>query len=438
MRVPGLICTGALSLMSLATPAFSEPKPKTNMVTDKPISAVSVEFGNVPGGVAYLNDLTGWDGHKIGELSTVNDLATFGNGLCSKYDMCTTADPACLANTACAARKKCLADHTCEGVVTRNLYIIHIVDWVADDKGRVSLSRSMWALYQSDREGNYHSIYADGDSFPNIWDVDNGVLLSVSRLRIERDASGRLIPAHANLAPPLIEYTITPTENKPLWLSGIETLISGLTGPAFDAHKASAVIPSPYLTRIRIMAISPKNLGRPFDVAIAANATGSGEGQGECDNLTVLAKCTFSNTFNVVSRDYIAFGINIVPHGPAETTYTTATDGTVSKNTSNHNAFYAVVDFTPLPKKYPMSKYPYVQGGLPVSGAATHLPYVGAAYPIPVPWLREHFSVSAFAGTVFMQQQGPAGTRDRAVKLLWGFEVPIASFTGAIKQSTGK
>jgi hypothetical protein len=183
------------------------------------------------------------------------------------------------------------------------------------------------------------------------------------------------------------------------------------------------------------MALSSSKLSRPFDTAILANATGSGKGQGDCNNLTTLAKCTFSNTFSVVARDYVAFGIDIIPHGPAEATYTS---GSATPSITNHNAFYGVVDLAPFPRRCPMTKCPYIQAGLPLSGAAIHLPYVGAAYPIPIPWLKDHFSLSAFAGAVFMEQQGPGAKRDRATKLLWGFEVPIASFTGAIKQVTGK
>jgi hypothetical protein len=401
------------------------------VTTDKPVSAKTIEFGNVLGGVTYLNELTGWNGSTLGPLPLKQTLTTFGAGLCGEYDLCTTKDPACAASPTCQKDlKKCLQKKTCKE--QRKLYVIHLVDWKANAAGVISLDQSRWALYQSDSDGKYHPINADDGSFPSIWDVDNGILISISRLLIARDGNNNLIAAHANLAPPLIEYTITNTEKKPLWLAGLETLISGLTGPSFDPQALSTGTPSPYLTRIRIMALSSKKLNRPFDVAIAANATGSGPGEGECGNLTLLSKCTFSNTFSVVARDYIAFGVNIVPHGPAEATYTA---GSTTPSITNHNELYGVVDFTLFPKTCPMTKCIYAQAGLPFSGAATHLPYVGAAYPIPIPWLRDHFSLSAFAGAVFMEQQGPGPKRDRATKLLWGFEVPIASFTGAIKQA---
>jgi hypothetical protein len=420
-------------LFVITMAAFGDDK--KNMVTDQPSSTVAFDISTITQNYSYLHDLTGWTGDTVGEINATNDLKTFGDGLCDKFSgLCTPADTDCAKDDACNPDgKKCLTTHGCK--ITRNIYIIHLVDWKADDKGKISLITSKWALYQSDEKGKYKTIYPDADSFPNLWDVDNGVVISVSRLLITRGQNNEIIPAQANLSTPDIEYTITNTEKKQLWLAGLETLISGLAGPTFDARAATGAQQSSYITRIRIVAVSAKKLSRPVDIAVAANATGTGPGQGQCDNLTSLAKCTFSNDFNVLSRDYIAFGINIVPHGPAEATYTA---GTATPSITNHNAFYGVVDFTLFPKKYPMTKYPYAQAGLPLSGAATHLPYVGAAYPIPIPWLRDHFSLSAFAGTVFMKQQGPGPTPDRAVKLLWGFEVPIASFTGAISQVTGK
>lgn len=38
------------------------------MTTDKPVSEKTIQFGNVLGGVTYLNELTGWNGSTLGPL----------------------------------------------------------------------------------------------------------------------------------------------------------------------------------------------------------------------------------------------------------------------------------------------------------------------------------------------------------------------------------
>lgn len=396
--------------------------PKTNLVTDKPVEVKTIDLSTTEDDAASLRDLTGLPQGEPEILTATTTLPSFGARLCGAYDLCTAEDASCPDAGGCTAR--------------RRIYVIHLVDWGLGDGGKIRLTKSSWALYQADGKGRYETVYPKDKVFPNLWDVEDGVLVSVSRLDL---GEGRTTETDGTAAP-LIEYTVTNTEKKQMWLSGLETLVGGLTGGKFTPNAVGAKrgTASRYRTKIRIMALSAKKLRRPFDVAIAGSAFGSAPGPGECDDLTAQAKCAFSKTLSVVAREYVAFGVNVVPHGPAEAVFLTATNGTVSSKVTRHNAFYGVVDFTPLPRRLPMSRYPYVQAGLPLSGAATHAPYVGMGSPLPVPWLREHLPISVFAGAVFLKQVGPGGVEDRAVKLLWGIEVPIASVTGAIKQVTGR
>ena len=396
-------------------PGAARAEDRKNVVEDKVVSVRSVDLRTEEEYAAYLGSLL--DLTKP-EMTPVARLERFGDSLCRAYAMCD---------------------------LKRVMYVVHLVDWeLTKGEGgaaavrKIRLRKSSWAVYQADGAGKIETVYVKAGAFPELWDADGGVLVSVSRLDLgaERTTATDETPA------PLIEYTVTNTEKRQLWLSGLETLVGGLTGGTFSPSLAGTKkteTPSRYRTRIRIQGLSAKQtLKRPFDVAIAGSAYGERTGPGECDDLTAEAKCGFSKNLSVVAREYVAFGVDVVPHGPAEAVFTTAADGTMTSKVKRHNAFYGVVDFTPMPRRFPMSRYPYVQAGLPVSGAATHAPYVGMGYPIPVPWLREHLPVSGFAGAVFLKQRGPGGVDDRAVRLLWGVEVPIASMTGAIKQVTGK
>jgi hypothetical protein len=371
--------------------------------TDKLQNVTTISAKDNAESLAALKEWTGWDGTAGVTLKPGNPFLSFGTPICQPSGACQ---------------------------LSRNLYIIHIVDWKAS-QGSVSFDTGQWFLYRYDaKAGKYYPINADGDSFPDVYDMDNGTVISVSRLTVPKND-----PQSLTIPPPRIDYTITVTQNTPSWLTGLQTIISGISGVTVPNvnHGAVRSNPSPVIkTTITVQAISTSTLKRPYTVAVSgAAAASTDDSAGDCKNLTKNSKCTFTNNLSVAQREFVTFGINIVPHGPKETTF----DSTGTPTTTNHNAFYAVVDFTPFPIHWPMDSRLYVQAGLPLSGAATHLPYVGVAYPLP--WFKKTLAVSPFYGVVFMQQQGPNGKRDRVTKGIWGVEVPLTSISGLFTKATG-
>ncbi|MHB1954888.1 MAG: hypothetical protein ACYCOU_14205 [Sulfobacillus sp.] len=379
-------------------------------VADTPTSVITLHGNDTADSVTLLGPWTGWSGQDNGQLMPTLS-GDFSTDICKAMAICRQ---------------------------NRNLYLIHIVDWNVAD-GDIGIVSGNWFLFRYDTakgKSTYLAILTKDKNFPDLYDIDNGFLITVSRLRIGPEEI-----LSDSLQPPDFINAITTTQITPAWLSGLQTLIGGLAGPTiggskmYSLQKPEKAGTSVFRTTVTLQQFSPTSLKRPFTAAVTATASGIGAGSGDCHNMTAKAQCTFQANVSVDQREFVTFGIDIVPHGPAERIYTTATDGTVSSKVTNHNAFYAVVDFTPFPRKMPMDKYPYLQGGLPLSGAAMHLPYVGGAYPFP--WFRNQLAISVFAGAIFMQQQGPRGGRDRATKLLWGLEVPITSFSSAISKVTG-
>jgi hypothetical protein len=395
---------------------------------------------------------TTWDGTKDIDIVPNNPLMGFGPAMCALLKMCSPLDKQCDAKGNC---QPATCGAGCPSNPARQIYIIHIVDWFdpvldpatsADVLGKdsVKYKGSHWYFYKTDVYGHYQilipTINSDGSyTLPDIYDIDNGYVISVSRLTANA--------ADKALMPPDISYTPTITLNTATWLAGLETLAGGFTGLSIPATSGAAAKgaggggPPPtlvYSARIKVQQISVNKIQRPFSVAIAASASAQNSDTLDCRALGTQSSCAFQTTVPVLQRSFVSFGVNIVPYGPTEATWAVPTGSTtLTPTVSHHNAFYGVVDFTPVPAKWPMYKRPYVQAGLPFTGKAWNLPYVGAAYPIYFSWFKKNLPISAFAGMVFMKQQGPHPMPDRVTRFMWGFEVPIAAFSKAINQATG-
>lgn len=388
--------------------------------TDSPITTTKLTALDTPTTVTYLS----WAGLTDKNPDTITpppSLKDFGPDIC-------TSDASCGKN--------------------RNLYVIHLVDWTAN-KGTISLVTSQWFLYRFDTKTGYVRINPQGKSFPSVYDIDNGVLMSISRLKIEFTDS-----SSTGLLPPPLDNTITVTHTTPTWLAGLQTLVGSLTGVKIGASGAPPSGQPIYKTTITMRRLSADDTARPFTIQIASTATGpTHTGPSDCMNLSKAAKCNFTFSASVAQRQFVSFGLNIVPYGPVERQYYVANPdpktqiGTLTVNPDRHNAVYAVADLFPfgfLPKD--TTNYPYIQTGLPVTGAALRMPYVGVAQHIP--FTEKFVSLSAFGGVVFMKQSYPKALQpgamitndqlkadlytNRAIKILWGFEVPISSFASAI------
>jgi hypothetical protein len=389
--------------------------------TDSQIATTTLTALDTPTTVTYLT----WAGLKADNpyapITPPPSFPSFGR------DICTTDAP-CAKN--------------------RNLYIIHLVDWTADN-GEINLGSSQWFLYRFDTKTGYTRINPQGNSFPSVYDIDNGVLMSISRLKIGFTDAGS-----AALMPPPLDNTITVAHTTPTWLAGLQTLVGSLTGVKIGAAAGPPNGQPIYKTTITMRVLSGDDTARPFTIQIASAATGPKDtGPSDCMKLSKTAKCNFTFSATVAQREFVSFGLNIVPYGPVERQYYVANPdsktqiGTLTVNPDRHDAVYAVVDFFPfgfLPKD--TTNYPYLQTGLPVTGAALRMPYVGMAQHIP--FTEKFLSISAFGGVVFMKQSRPKTLQpgamitndqltadlftNRAIKILWGFEVPISSFASAI------
>jgi hypothetical protein len=413
-----------------------------------------------------------WKGSKVGdEPATIYpnpNITDFGDAMCN------------LQATLCKQSKE------------RDLFLIHVIDWqtnpdqiALDPKtnknvdppkmalvGSVTYLNSYWYFYQRDSTGVIHSIKPqlakDGSyTLPNIYDIDNGYIISVSRLKT--------MSTEINLIPPMVSYTPTITTSLPNWLTGIETIVSKMTGVTIPAAPAAGGAGGPgartdqyHKAFIKVQEISASSVKRPFSLAVTAtasartassvhllkaneqyapadptqtapadNATSASAPQIDCSTLNPQGNCSFQASAAVQARDFVLFGIGVVPHGPSETDYGTNSSGVQTSTTSNRNNFYGLVDLTPCPVHCNMKTWPYLQLGLPLTGAAWHAPYIGAGIPIPWPWLKKTFPLSAFVGTIDLKQQTATGTTYTNWRPLWGIEVPLSSLASQIQSVTG-
>lgn len=431
--------TGSYGAPETKSPAITEPQDISSVPDNQSWLGAWMGY-NV--GTTDKPVLKPWDASQDLPIQPNQHLKGFGPKMCGLISMCASNDqyydfstksikPTYPPSTTCK---------TCKDTA-RNLFIIHVVYWHTATTAATSpiwYQSSTWYFYKSDAKGNYKSLQPklskDGSSFtlPDIYDVDNGFIISVSRLATTA--------AQPSLLSPNINYTPTITLVTPTWLAGLETIASSFSGVSLggtSGSKASfGVVTANYNARIKVVQLSPSNIRRPFTLSIAATASGQNGNTLDCTSLGSASSCSFQTSATVLARDFVAFGVGIVPHGPRETTWATnTTTNMLTPTTSNHNNFYGLVDFAPWPARFPMSRWPYFQAGLPLTGAATHLPYAGMGMPFP--WFRKELAVSLFGGFVIMQQQDPAGTRDRAIKGLWGVEVPIASLASQISKVTG-
>lgn len=62
------------------------------------------------------------------------------------------------------------------------MYVIHLVDWVKD-KSDIGFVGGNWHMFRWNKKSQtYVSIDAKDDSFPDLYDIDNGTLISISRI----------------------------------------------------------------------------------------------------------------------------------------------------------------------------------------------------------------------------------------------------------------
>jgi hypothetical protein len=330
---------------------------------------------------------------------------------------------------------------------SENIYIIHFTDWIEDPAtNKVKFVSSDWYTYRFD--GTFKNLRSSGDAFPTTYDQKFGILLSVSRI-------GR--PKGSKTPAPTIAYTLTATERTPDNILAFQALIGAITGvtfggaaPAAGAMKAMALAPIEYDFAIQEFSTNSKALNAPFDLVFKATASSTIPGtDGKCYDLKVTSDCSFPRTVTVDDRYYFNAGVAIPFRGPRENHYDLDKNSAVEQTHTLHSAILATFDFSPWAKICSMTKCPYLQAGLRLSGSSFHAPYFGAAQPIPLPkkWLQ----ISVFGGVMLMRQTWPNTLKigdtttptafnadlhtNWPIKGIYGVEVPVVSIVKSIKSS---
>jgi len=170
----------------------------------------------------------------------------------------------------------------------------------------------------------------------------------------------------------------------------------------------------------------------------------------DCSSTTPSSGCNFSHTFRSDDKEYWDVSIGISIPGVREATY--GADLTKPPSVKTHTDLYGMFDIYPFAfARNKESLAPHLLAGMPLTGQPFHRPLFGVAENltrlIRIDKLGFPLPVYAFAGVVYMQQNilvtnpntaagQPANIlkTDRALKGVYGIEVPISSIISKITQ----
>jgi hypothetical protein len=313
------------------------------------------------------------------------------------------------------------------------------------------LKSSSWYLFKPtrDRKSLVLKQAVDG-KFQVTIGSHTGVLISVSLLEnpnCEPASYGKFKCE----PPPGVTYDVALTEKTPANVTALLSLANAVLGTSATAQKGPGVAPKTpkFSGTVLVYQLDARKPHLPFDWAITATVKDSDTGSGgDCTKLTQDAKCTFTHTVSVDAPQYWNVGIDITPHGPRENKYALSNSNIVTQSHTIHSPLYAAFDFSLWPQQ---GYRPYFQVGVPLSGAAFHLPFVAVAEPLP--FTKKFLQLSVYGGVVFMQQTFPQTLKvgqtsntaafnadlvtDRALKPIFGIEVPVSSIISKVKSSVG-
>jgi hypothetical protein len=357
-----------------------------------------------------------------------------------------------------------------------DIFVIHIVNSSdvpksgthIKDGAKVDIKDSNWFFYRYNSDKTFHKLLKPDNSapvssngiaagtLPPLYGIKNGYLISVSVLELWPERNNQ--DPKTWPAPPALTYTITPTLGTPGNVTALKALVGAVlnasqTGTASTGKLGVLPVTYKYQIAVSISKISAKDLKAPFSVAFTAvpSTTVTNTDPSDCHNVTAKTTCSLTQSFSVLDVEHWNVGINVVAYGPVEHKYALNSSNVVTMTKTRHMPLYAVFDYSPWAKKYPMTSWPYFQGGLPLNGSPLHLPYAGMAWGLP--FTKKFLPLSVYAGVGFMKQTKlnnlPVGSTsnvtaftaaqevDWAKKPLFGVEVPISSIVGKIKSSVG-
>jgi hypothetical protein len=374
------------------------------------------------------------------------------------------------------------------------LYIVHIVDSsqtpISQDDpetDKIEIKTSNWFYFRYGSDGQFHELLkADPDNksatagltagkLPKLYSYKNGYVISISRLKLnpnavikqplgkEEEEADSILQMKPTTPAPHLEYAAVPTEgiaaNKGALLALFGAILNvNIPAPSGNAHVAPEEEKKPevfYNYEFQLLPISNKPLHPPYTLVITATLSSKEKGDdGNCHDVKEKTACPISQTVNVLDVEHWGIGINVVAYGPVERKYSLDDDNKVQISSTRHMPLYATFDYSPWATKCPMTAWHcvYFQGGLPLSGAVLHMPYVGIAWPIP--GMNKFLPLSLYGGYTFMKQTklngmpvgsvttpdvfAAASKTDWAKKPLYGVEVSVSAIVSKIKSSVAK
>jgi hypothetical protein len=178
----------------------------------------------------------------------------------------------------------------------------------------------------------------------------------------------------------------------------------------------------------------------------------SDSGVVDCSTTGAKKPCTFTRTFRSDDIEWWDVSIGVTVPGVKEAKYTD-TSNTVQRSVTTHTEMYGLFDIYPLAKwKTKETWVPHFNFGIPLTSQPFYRPYFGLAENF-TSWttLEKHgfpFRMSFYAGVVYMKQSllnglavGSTATQaqfssalvtDRALKPLFGIEVPVSALIDKI------
>jgi hypothetical protein len=388
-------------------------------------------------------DKTDPDKRRVEDLQALDTIKTFGDPLCKakteKTDLCA---------------------------FKAGFILIHIIGAErtpppAEEK--IAVKSSAWYLYKpykpKPKQSALKRVVAVDGKFPDILNIETGILISLQVLKAPRcglhvDKEGEKNPPPYDCDNFSVKYDLAVTQKTAANVAALTDLINGILGVGKSnvgsggATAETVVLPPKYVATASVYELAKGTPRPPFDWTITAHVTSYIAGNGNCSNLGASTSCTFTRTVSVAAPQYWNVGINITPRGPRENKYALSSSNIVTQSHTIHSPLFAALDFSPWAQR---GYLPYFQAGIPLSGAAFHLPFVSLAEPLPL--TRRWLQISIYGGVVFMQQTFPKAlaigatsntaafnadlVTDRALKPLFGIEVPVSSIISKVKSSVG-
>jgi len=354
-------------------------------------------------------------------------------------------------------------------LTTSGIVVVHIVNSVdTAATNAISIHDSSWFIFRLGRDGKFHNVLTPSKSAkvaangvtagsePSLYGITNGYLVTLSRLQVDQSRAWPNLPPYP-VDPPNITYTITPTLGTPANKAAAQMLFNAVlgistgSGQGGEQGRTLSIQPPKYMISVTITKLSSATLKPPYTLAISGTPVGTGPDNGTCQNVTAKTTCTLAQTLTVSDIEHWGIGANIVAWGPLERKYSLSSSDAVTMTSTRHEAIYGTFDFSPWAASCPMTKCPYVQVGLPLSGAVLHLPYTGIAWGLP--FTASFLQMSAYGGVGFMRQTklngiaagstttqtlfNAAQQTDWPRKAIFGVEVSVSSIVSKIKSSVG-